>query len=256
MIIRENNNEAILIEQHEHALISGQFVYHWNRNAFLRPDLKSSVEYAVTNHDRSWIPLDRKPVLLKDNDLASFINYPLRKKLQAYKDGVSQLVEEDIYAGYLISRHYASFFKGKKDILGNEFMEEEKERQEKLKQVAAFRELNLSEEEKEFHFDLLQLCDNLSLYVCMNEWGAGKEKEVQWFRDGFPQKLTPFNSRQFYAQWVSETEVKLDPYPFTAERVYMSIPYKRLTIKDIKNGDLQQLYREIPYDYHPVSFTV
>jgi hypothetical protein len=90
----------------------------------------------------------------------------------------------------------------------------------------------------------------------MNEWGAGKEKEVQWFRDGFPQKLTPFNSRQFYAQWVSETEVKLDPYPFTAERVYMSIPYKRLTIKDIKNGDLQQLYREIPYDYHPVSFTV
>ncbi|PYZ95239.1 hypothetical protein CR194_06915 [Salipaludibacillus keqinensis] len=253
MIIKEDKDNIICIEQHEHALISGQFVHKWNEGLFPGLHLKSSVEYAITNHDRSWIPLDRKLVYLKEKgSMASFIDYPLKKKIEAYRRGIEQLLTEDIYAAYLISCHYASFFKGKKDILGKQFMASEEARQEQLLEKMILQDPKLSKEMLNFHFELLQLCDNLSLYLCMNRWGAKKQEEVEWFRDGFSQQLAPVSNEVFQANWESETQVRLSPFPFKTETLHVSIPYKVLSKQDLHRKDLQEIYRKIPYDYHAV----
>lgn len=253
MIIKEEKDAVIFIEQHEHALISGQFVNKWKASLFTGNEWRPSVEYAVTNHDRSWIPLDRNILFLTDQTIpASFTDYPLKKKIVAYETAIGQLVKEDIYAGYLLSCHYTSFFKGKSDIEGQKFVKNEKIRQDKLLKKRFPLEKELTPEVRHFHFHLLQFCDNLSLYLCMNEWGIDKDDELSWFKDGFPQQLSTLNKEQFYSTWESETTVKLNPYPFTPEQLHISIPYKRLDKKRLRDTDVQRLYQEIPYSHHPV----
>lgn len=127
MITRGEGQDIICIEQNEHALISGQFVHQWRDDLFLRTDLKPRVTYAVTHHDRSWIPLDRKlEYREEEGKVASFKDYPLKRKLRAYEQGVNYFLKEDVYAAYLISRHYASFFEKGEEEEGIPFMEREK----------------------------------------------------------------------------------------------------------------------------------
>ncbi|WP_416150640.1 DUF3891 family protein [Salipaludibacillus sp. HK11] len=252
MIIREES-DIIFIEQHEHALISGQFINKWRENLFTGLEWKPSVEYAVSNHDRSWIPLDRKFMYLPEKDsLASFIDFPLKKKIEAYEAGIEQLLKEDPYAGYLISCHYASFFKDKEDPLSAKFINHERIRQDKILKRIFKQEKKFTREIRDFHFDLLQFCDNLSLYLCMNRWGAKKNEEVTWFKDGFTQQLATLDKKRVYANWESETTISLNPFPFEKERVHVSIPYKRLTKQETRSDNIRQIYRDAPYESHPV----
>lgn len=259
MIIQDHHtNHVICIEQHEHALISGQFLRYWRDEYFLGKDMKSSVEHAVTNHDRSWIPLDKNPIYLPEkSNLASFIDFPMEQKLQSYRSGILQLLNEDVYAGYLLSCHYASFFSNKPepDPLGTQFMLEEEQRQHTIKEELHQKQKLPSKEEREFHFDLLQLCDNLSLYVCMNRWNARKDEEISWFKDGFKQKLSPLNDERLYPEWKSETMVTLDPYPFKPDQLQTVIPFKRLSKEDLKKPTIQEIYRDTPTENHPITFS-
>lgn len=256
MIIQDNGDEIICIEQHEHALISGQFVHHWRDEYFLGNSIKHSVEYAVANHDRSWIQLDKKPVYLPEKgSLASFTDYPMEPKLKAYKNGIVQLLKEDMYAGYLLSCHYASFFKNKSDVLGNQFMKKEEERQQSLLEDLLKKQLLPTKEEREFHFDLLQLCDNLSLYICMNKWGTSKEKEISWFKDGFQQKLFPLNFKSVYTEFKSDLKVAIEPFPFKSKDLRIVIPFKRLYKKDLTHSGNRDIYREAKTECHSIVFT-
>ncbi|WP_280771891.1 DUF3891 family protein [Salipaludibacillus daqingensis] len=253
MIIKEDQDTVIFIEQHEHALISGQLVNKWQDAFFNGSQWRTSVEYAITNHDRSWIPLDRKFLFLEKETIpASFTDYPLKMKMDAYEIGIEQLVKEDAYAGFLLSCHYASFFNEKNDIKSSSFIKQQEERQESLLKQMFSQDKALTSETRQFHFDLLQLCDNLSLYLCMNHWGVDKENELSWFKDGFPQQLNTLNNKKFYSSWESETVVKLDPFPFESNQLHISIPYKRLAKKEIGKVSLKETYRNTPYDYHPV----
>ncbi|MCR6110953.1 DUF3891 family protein [Bacillus sp. A301a_S52] len=256
MITREDGEGVICIEQNEHGLISGQLVHQWRDDLFVRPDLKPRVTYAITHHDRSWIPLDRKlEYSEEEGKVASFTEYPLKRKIRAYEQGVNQLLKEDVYAAYLISRHYASFFENGEEKEGVPFMVQEKQRQKHLFPRLLYKDISLTKEEETFHFDLLQLCDNLSLYLCMNPWGAGKEEEVSWFKAGFPQKLRPLNGEKFQAFWQSETEVKLTPFPFQTNCLHIRLPYKKLIKERLTRLTITDEYKKAPVKYHPIVIT-
>lgn len=253
MIIKEEKDTVIFIEQHEHALISGQIVNKWKPSLFIGDEWRSSVEYAVKNHDRSWIPLDRKFLFINEEKVpASFTDYPLKKKIDAYETGIAQLVNEDPYAGYLLSCHYTSFFRGKNDFVGKKFVEQERERQESLVKQGFSLDKELTSDMRHFHFHLLQFCDNLSLYLCMNKWGVDKDGELSWFKQGFPQQLSTLNEKRFYSTWESETTIKLNPFPFVSKQLHMSIPYKRLHKEWLLDTEVQKRYRETTYSHHPV----
>ncbi|MBU9721402.1 MULTISPECIES: DUF3891 family protein [Bacillaceae] len=252
MIVRETDSEYIFIKQHDHAVISGKLSKAWKDTYFIGHNFRNSVNYAIAHHDRCWQELDNnKPLILEEGKIpASFIEYPLEEKINAYSIGVNWMENQDPYAALLISKHYASFFSGKLDPQGKVFKSEEERRQGYLLQ-----DTRIKKEHLKFHFDLLQLCDNLSLYICMNEWGVEKEREIDWFKEGFPQRLEPLNHIPLMGKWESKHEVRLTPFPFS-EHIEVAIPYKKVkkSTLALNIAPFKKILEETKTEYHSVTY--
>src|SRR5919202_5990076 len=158
MIVRETPGSYVLIRQHDHGLISGEFARYWAE----RPRPLKSTLYAIANHDIGWQDLDASVRWNEETDRPySFADYPMEPKLRAYKGGLDLLETRNPYAAYLCSMHYAAFVSGSEDKAAAGFVEEELRRQRKIRSTMTEEELgNL-----EHNFRLLQLYDNLSLFV-------------------------------------------------------------------------------------------
>src|SRR5918911_225882 len=109
MIVRETPGSYLLIKQHDHGLISGEFARHWAEEP--RP-LKPTL-YAIANHDAGWQGLD---AFVRWNEESgkpySFADYPIEPKLRAYEKCLDFLEARDPYAAYLCSMHYGWFVRG------------------------------------------------------------------------------------------------------------------------------------------------
>lgn len=210
MIVREENGRYILIEQHEHALASGQFARYWaDKPSPLEPTL-----YAIANHDLGWRELDREMLWNEETRKPySFVDYPIEPKLQGYRRGLDAVQEKSPYAALLCSMHYSSFVQRSTGQAEVRFREEESRRQEKVRADLSREEL----ENVEYNFRLLQLCDDFSLFVCLNEPG---HNDHPWYRDGFRflgKKLTPI--------WEDRHTLRIEPDPFSGS-FRLSIPYR------------------------------
>jgi hypothetical protein len=198
MIVRERPHSYVLIKQHDHGLISGEFARHWVE----KPRPLEATLYAITNHDVAWQDLD---AVVRWNEESgkpySFANYPTRPKLRAYKVGLDLLEARYPYAACLCSIHYASLVGDSEDE--TRFRESEAGRQRQIKELMTKEESgNLGH-----NFRLLQLCDDLSLFVCLNEPGRN---DHPWYRNGFE-----FEGSNFAPVWENRFTLRLDPNPFS-----------------------------------------
>jgi hypothetical protein len=216
MIIRENQDHFVLITQHDHGQISGVLSRYWKEEYFSGMDRYEDVIFAINEHDRSWIGLDDTPFWNdREQTPYSFVDFPLIPKLVFYKLGVEEIEQRNPYAALLCSLHYSSFFQDRKEKASLDYLDDEW-----LRQKSLIRQLNLNENDiqgqMKFHFQLLQFCDNLSLYLCLNEPGVAKRNEHLWFRQGFP-KSEQFgftNGKQIKASWLDDKHVSVSPFPF------------------------------------------
>jgi hypothetical protein len=209
MIVRYRHGSYVLIGQHDHGRVSGEFARHWRERPIpLEPTL-----YAIANHDVAWQRLDRS---LRWNETTgrpySFVDYPVAPKMEAYREGLDLLEAQDPYAACLCSMHYASFVRGARGAAEVGFREGEDRRQERLRGAMSAQEL----ENLERNFRLLQTCDDLSLFVCLNEPGRG---DHPWYREGFE-----FMGTKFVPAWEDRRTLRLNPNPFS-EAFDLSIPY-------------------------------
>ncbi|SIS53739.1 DUF3891 family protein [Salimicrobium flavidum] len=247
MIVREYKEGFIMIRQHDHALISGKMARQWRKDFLLTSRIRSEADWAIEVHDRAWIPLDKKPLWNEEKQRPfSFIDYPLEEKLQAYRSGIEETAKESLYAGILTSMHYQSFFENdREDPHAAEFYDEQTHVQE---QLFSQMRVEVPQELRQLHFERLQFCDNLSLYICMNKPGVSKEDEVSWFKDGFPQPFD-FAPGGVSSYWRDETSVILKPFPFSEEWT-ASVPYRYVTRERIEEVGLETAYNEAEeYDY-------
>ena len=237
MVVTENHDEILLFEQHEHAKACGEFAKAWRDDYFIGDKKREKVIYAIYEHDNGWIQLDDQPILNKQTQIPySFSNYPLKSKLKAYTNGINRIEKEDDYAALICSLHYASFFEGYTNGRGEGFLRQERRRQQNLIEKL---NINTEDEEFRFHYNLLQFCDNLSLYLCMNRPGVDKKNEMIWFRNGFSQKFHFNNERTIIAHWLDEETITLTDFPFKQE-VSVSIHYKSIKKRCLSN--LQEEY--------------
>lgn len=248
MIVRERPNHFVLIEQHDHARLSGWLAVCWGNTEI--PRLAEPVQgltIAAGMHDLGWLEIDRNPGW---NDEAgrpySFRDEPLGRKLSAYRKGLDAVERLDPYAGLLCSLHYSSFFpeNGDPQPLGisRPFVEAEQARQERLRET--LRENGREQEvaREQLDLQLLKLWDELSLYVALNEPGVGKQKEHPWYREGFrPTWLSTVAVAdesakvRFQARWLDERRVALVPFPLRA-----SLPYI-LRYRLVARADIQRI---------------
>lgn len=248
MIIFEQSESFILVTQHDHAMISGKLAQNWKDDYFLGLERKGEVVLAAREHDRGWIELDAAPLWNEKGQRPySFDDYPYLPKITSYKKGIDEVENMSIYAGLLCSLHFASFVQETNDPICRNFWYEEKMRQQKL-----FTELEIEDSwDKEkhlfYHLDILKFCDNLSLYICINEPGVHKSNEHHFFRNGFPQ-IFPFANNQFIqAYWNNEDTVSLSVSPLKKE-LQVSLP-----IKIIKKDLINKLGLIQAYNYTPIK---
>jgi hypothetical protein len=210
MIVRERPDSFLLFEQHEHALIAGEFALRWRE----RPRPFESTVYAIANHDLAWRELDREVLWNEENDRPySFVDYPLDLKLLAQRRGIDLVADHDPYAGCLCSMHYARFLLDSERPEEVEFRESEVERQGSLE--ARMSEAELENLERNFRF--LRLCDSLSLFLCLNEPG-GKDSPPPFFE---------FEGTSFEPVWMDGHTLRLDPNPFS-EAFGIAILYRTI----------------------------
>ncbi|MGE6753490.1 DUF3891 family protein [Rossellomorea sp. NPDC071047] len=241
MIIRETKDSFIMIRQHDHAFLSGETIKHFNRNLLKSDEFFEDALYAAYQHDRSWIGLDETPIWNdREKTPYTFSDYPLLPKLAFYKIGVDEIERVNTYASLLCSLHFCSFFSQSKNKDCLVFLTGEARRQMRLKESFP----DLDEELLQQHFHLLQFSDNLSLYLCLNEPGVGKEDEHPWFRNGFKHtEIFHHDHQPLTVRWMNEKEVTLDPYPFNKD-FHVSLQYKIVTKGLIEEMGIAEAYEK------------
>lgn len=223
-----------MITQHDHAKLSGDIARHFREIFFVNELYIENVLLAIYEHDRAWIELDHTPVWNDKNASPfSFMDYPLIPKLAYYKQGINQVEEKNPYAALLCSLHYSSFriFQNTTQANCLQFYNQELIRQRRIR--SNFSQIN--QETISAHLRLLQLCDDISLYVCLNQAGVTKENEHPWYRAGF-------NNTAFEANWINEKEISLLPSPFR-NALKVKLRLKRVLKRMINQLGIEEAYK-------------
>jgi hypothetical protein len=211
MIVRETKTGFLLIAQHDHGLASGEFAKRFSEGWLGGPPPSEDAIFAVQNHDVGWRRLDSEVSWNEDKGRPySFVDYPPEEKMAAYTEGLDFVEARSPYAGLLCSAHYGSFVERSEIPVEVRFREKEKARRARIGASPG------APETFERDFRLLQLCDDLSLFVCLNEPGG----EVHpWHEGGFE-----FSGRRFHPVWEDERSLRFEPNPLCGG-FDLSLPY-------------------------------
>lgn|SRR5699024_1391044 len=247
MIVREHPNHFIMIEQDNHAQLSGEMIANWNDSLFIDTKFKKTVEFAIFHHDCGWKSFDKQP-FWNDEKMApfTFTNFPILPKTVLYKHGIDEVEKEDEYAALLCSMHYMRFLLNRRTQEAKIFVQKEKERRNRIIRSLSTFDSYLFD----FHYGLLQLCDNLSLYICLNEPGTSKEEEHFFYRDGIPlsTSLHGFQQDKLKTEWVDKDTVTINEFPF-ASKLTLMLKQKVISKKLIADKGLDKSYQDAPYEH-------
>lgn len=240
MIVRETAEHFICYKQPDHAVISGEVAKAWNRNLLPSSELFAETCYAVEHHDDGWKIPDEQPIW---NDAlkqpASFVHYPLALKLHFYTEGLNSLQND--YAKLLCSIHYASFFTHATGAAEQDFYLNEKLRQNSLLKSGYDEMLT------DYHFRMLQFCDDISLFMCLHAPGTQPENFGDWFKNGFRQsEILLHRKEKIEIRWQNESSLQLLNSPLQ-QIVSVMLPHKRLNKKECSEQGLEKTWKKTPF---------
>jgi len=249
VIVRETKTHFILIQQHDHARLSGEIFNAFSKDLFHTIPKRNSVEYAIFNHDLGWNAVDKMPFWNDEMGKPySFMNFPQIPKISFYREGIEKVSKVDAYAGLLCSRHYAHFILGGLDTEeARAFVQEEQERKDAY--IEQFSDFN--ESVFEYHYGLLALCDNLSLYLCLNKPGKRALTNVTMFQDGIPtppQLHETLDVDTIQIRYKNKKSAKIDTPLFDRKQKF-TVPYKAIPKKNIKKNGLLPSYLNTKTEY-------
>jgi hypothetical protein len=231
MIVREEPDGALLlINQTEHAKISGLFAAHWGNSEFARPHPYEPVVRAAIFHDAGWYRYETSPRYdAATGKTPNFMQVPLdRAQLDAFQWAIDWLTGIDGYAGLLINKHRTGLWRGRYGAIKHPphltppslgpmveaFIAENEERQKAQERTKDATELWVN-------YQLLQFWDLLSLYFCVRQ-------PYQQFVEPVPTRYGAGEGVRLDLTPLGDGRVAIDPYPFDLPSLPISIPYRRL----------------------------
>ena len=116
MIVRKQpDGSLILINQSDHAKLSGILAAHWGNRDFALPEPCESVIRAAAFHDCGWFSYETRPNYdLQQKAPPNFPQVPLdSQQLIAFQGGLDWLWGIDLYAGLLVSRHRTGLWRNR-----------------------------------------------------------------------------------------------------------------------------------------------
>ncbi|MUK89351.1 DUF3891 family protein [Ornithinibacillus sp. L9] len=246
MIVRERKDDFIMIEQHNHAQISGDIMSNWQDSLYIGESLRKSVDYAIYMHDYGWKEFDKQPFWNDQTQTPyTFSDFPTYPKIVLYKHGINEVEKEDPYAALLCSEHYTRFLLNHTSVEAQTFIREEKTRQKAIWDHIK----NIDNRLFNFHYGLLQLGDNLSLYLCLNEPCTIKENEHPFFSKGIPlaSALIGFQQPTLDIKWKDQDTIQIHEFPFK-HPFLVTIKQKTVSKEAIHQKGLIEAYEYTPFE--------
>lgn len=244
MIIREQERHFVMIEQHRHALLSGDIYRQWKTGNLAN----DSLQLAISLHDCGWKSADKEPLWNEYTHAPyTFTDFPVPLKALLYTNGIHSVARKNEYAALLCSGHYMKFMSRDDSPEAKSFMAAEQARKELLVPVLPDFEETLFD----VHLALLELCDNLSLFICLNDPGLN---EHPFFKKGIP--LAPALSNilgdHMHVEWNDSDTLRLQPFPLNKETT-LTVEEKRVSKKRIEEKGLREAYAAAPYEKRTIK---
>jgi Protein of unknown function (DUF3891) len=247
MIVRyESDGSIVMITQNDHAQLSGLFAAHWGNDRFEKPQPYASMVRAAMFHDRGWIRYETGPQLNPETGKTpNYREVPNdRMQLEAFEWAGDWLSAIDPYAGLMITRHRSGLWQGRYGVITHppaiqrgtlpSEIQAFIARSEARQKVAAEK---LDGREIAINYNLLQVWDMMSLYICSTEILK-------------PDRIEPVPVAYSGAAGVALTltplqpdTIALDPYPFDRPSLTTSVIFRRLAQNKFRDSaDLQTVY--------------
>ena len=246
MIVRyESNGTIVMITQDDHAQLSGLFAAHWGNDKFEKPRPYLSLIRAAMFHDRGWIRYATAPQLDAKGRTPTYRDVPNDKaQLEAFEWAGDWLSAIDAYAGLMIRKHRTGLWQGRYGVMTHPQAIQRGTLPPEIKDFIARSEATqkavaekLDQAELAIDYNLLQVWDMLSLYICSDE--VHKPDRLEPVPTGYSGKagvsmsITP----------VEAGTITLDPYPFDQQSLEASVVFRRLSQTSFKDdSELQAAY--------------
>ena len=230
MVTREIEDDLICIRQRDHAAVSGWLAEAWGSAEVPALAPREAVVIAARHHDDGWIDVDSGPRFNPATGQPySYKDARAEVALAVADRSVEAVAERDPYAGWLVSRHFASFHAGvEHDPDRAKWVERQVGRRARLLAEAAddVPPAALHPHALEANFDWLQLLDSVSLALC-HAWQTWESRPMA-AEYGEAETRYRYCRREFSSDGLAVVGT-LDPFPFEARALKTRVVTRRLT---------------------------
>jgi hypothetical protein len=262
MIRRRHGGRWLLITQADHAALSGQLAEHVGSSRFAW--LHARTVLGCRLHDGGWPSHDDAPTLNSRGLPLDFFETPRHMALPIWAASAERAIENDIYAGLLVSLHSlclsampepvpAQFESSqmKERFETNKFQHKRIEEQENLRRRLEMRTdipltlgvaaqgVDAREDQLLFDFRWLQALDQLSLAICCTEVPFGHA--MVYARPGQAPVTLNFSR--------AGNDVRVNPWPFNISQLFCTIVGRALPEQRWDSQeDFREAYRDAPIE--------
>ena len=242
MIVRnQSDGSVVMITQNDHAKLAGLFAAHWGNAQFAKPEPFTSAVRAAQYHDTGWFRYETDPRF--DSATGTTPTYQQvpndAAQLAAYQWAVDMLAGVDTYTGILVSKHRTGLWQSRYNVmtspppgpprkLGPEVQDFIARNEAWQKSAAA----GVDPRGLAINYNLLQVWDLMSLYICSNE--QLKECTIEpvptaYAEGGNPvaMKLVPSPGARIAAA----------PYPFDRPALEVGVVFRQLPHEELRDRD-------------------
>lgn len=223
MLVRVDDDGALVIGQLSHSWLSGQLARAWGNEQFAAPEPREEVVLGAQQHDVGWARVDLKPGWSEQSGLPrNFLELTVEEHLSIWRDAPDRLLSESEHAALVVSMHGRSLseLRAKAGPEQAAAVAEHIEA-ERARQALLCRRLGISEQQAQTTQRQMWTWDGLSLALC-NGWQPFTSREV-------PSRTGPveIELRQIEAREGGGTYT-LEPWPLAEERVEVRCEARRL----------------------------
>ena len=220
MLLRREEGGVLAIGQASHAWISGQLARAWGNARFTVPDPYEEVCLAAEQHDVGMATWDLEPARDPETGLPySFMEMPLPTHLDLWSAAPRRLLTQSRFAAILVSMHGARLYRRRKlEELPAEHATAVRDYLEAQRGFRVRLGAGIDERKLEVGSQLIWTWDFLSLAICLG-WSPRAAQDVPTVDGAVDIEITT----------VAERRIRLDPWPFEADRLTVRCDARRLT---------------------------
>lgn len=277
MVFPYDESRLLVVLQIDHSRVAGRLAAHWGNETFAEPKPWFSMVLAAQEHDNGWWEWELKPTLndqARPPDYVSAGGIPRDVHVAFDRHGIKRVLEQDRYAGLMVSMHQAGLNNqgfgmlphmpdrsGMPDVA--EFLREQEELSgtliEDLRRSRALAP-HVSDEQIWTNYKLIEVFDQLAQILC-NRYPLNSTER----KNGPPPilKHVPVgpgaDEVTLTLQAVDEHSAMVRPYPFDVNPLAISYPARLVPNRAYAGEDefLREFYKgdqlTITYTLHASS---